>query len=112
MPFIIAAAGSAAVSIVASCGALATTRPYPHRQHLRLPHREDDDQGPTQGSNPRFGGNPGQPGRDGYVINRQGFGNYVSGPDGSFGGYPLNSPGAQILQRQQEKKCQNVPESC
>lgn len=67
---------------------------------------------PAQRNDPGYGENPARSGSNGYVINRQGFGNYVRGPDGSFGGYPLNSPGAQILQRQQEKKCQNVPESC
>lgn len=48
----------------------------------------------------------------GYVVNRQGFGNYVRGPNGSFGGYPAGSDGAQELQMNQRYKCQAVPESC
>ncbi len=48
----------------------------------------------------------------GYVINRYGFGNYVRGPDGSFGGYPAGSVGAQELQNEQRYKCRDYPESC
>ena len=53
-----------------------------------------------------------QRGSSGYVVNRQGFGNYVPGPNGSFGGYPAGSDGAQELQMNQRYKCQAVPESC
>ena len=47
----------------------------------------------------------------GYVVNRYGSGNYVSGPAG-FAGYPAGS-GPDFIYRQQENmKCEYVPESC
>ncbi len=48
----------------------------------------------------------------GYRINRQGFGNDVPGADGSFGGYPAGSAGAEELQNNQRYKCRDLPETC
>lgn len=48
----------------------------------------------------------------GYRVNRYGYGNYVRGPNGGFGGYPAGSAGAQILRQKQHDKCRAVPERC
>lgn len=47
-----------------------------------------------------------------YHVNRYGFGNYVRGPNGSYGGYPAGSAGARELEINQELKCRFAPESC
>ncbi len=47
-----------------------------------------------------------------YRVNRYGYGNYVHGPDGSYGGYPAGSAGARELEINQEQKCRYSPESC
>ena len=47
-----------------------------------------------------------------YHVNRYGFGNYVRGPNGSFGGYPAGSAGAIELENEQHIKCRDYPESC
>ena len=47
-----------------------------------------------------------------YHVNRYGYGNYVQGPNGAFGGYPAGSPGAIELQNEQDRKCRFVPETC
>ncbi len=47
-----------------------------------------------------------------YHVNRYGFGNYVRGPNGSFGGYPAGSAGAIELENEQRIKCRDYPESC
>ena len=48
----------------------------------------------------------------GYHVNRYGYGNYVGGPAGGFGGYPAGSGNAQILKQVQEWKCRDAPERC
>ena len=47
-----------------------------------------------------------------YHVNRYGYGNYVQGPNGSYGGYPAGSPGAIELQNEHDIKCRDFPESC
>lgn len=47
-----------------------------------------------------------------YHVNRYGYGNYVQGPNGSYGGYPAGSAGAIELQNEHDRKCRYVPESC
>lgn len=47
-----------------------------------------------------------------YHVNRFGYGNYVQGPGGSYGGYPAGSDGAIELQNQHDMQCANVPERC
>ncbi|WP_237479515.1 hypothetical protein [Lichenibacterium dinghuense] len=47
-----------------------------------------------------------------YHVNRYGYGNYVQGPNGAYGGYPAGSPGAIMLQNEHDRKCRYVPESC
>ena len=47
-----------------------------------------------------------------YVHNSIGYGRFVPGPHGSFGGYPAGSAGAEELRNQQRYKCQAVPEEC
>ncbi len=47
-----------------------------------------------------------------YHVNRYGYGNYVRGPDGSYGGYPAGSAGARELEINTELKCRYTPESC
>ena len=47
-----------------------------------------------------------------YHVNRYGFGNYVQGPNGAYGGYPAGSAGAIELEKRHEEKCRFVPERC
>ncbi len=47
-----------------------------------------------------------------YHVNAYGFGNYVRGPDGSFGCYPAGSDGAIELENEQRIKCRDYPSSC
>ncbi len=47
-----------------------------------------------------------------YHVNRYGYGNYVQGPNGSYGGYPAGSAGAIELQNEHRIKCRDMPESC
>lgn len=47
-----------------------------------------------------------------YHVNRYGYGNYVHGPGGSYGGYPAGSAGARELQINHEIKCRYSPETC
>ena len=47
-----------------------------------------------------------------YHVNRYGYGNYVQGPNGAFGGYPAGSAGAIELQNEHDIKCRYLPESC
>lgn len=47
-----------------------------------------------------------------YHVNRYGYGNYVQGPNGSYGGYPAGSAGAIELQNEHDIKCRYLPESC
>ena len=47
-----------------------------------------------------------------YHVNEYGFGNYVRGPDGSFGCYPAGSDGAVELENEQRIKCRDYPSSC
>ncbi len=47
-----------------------------------------------------------------YHVNRYGYGNYVQGPNGAYGGYPAGSAGAIELQNEHDIKCRYVPESC
>lgn len=47
-----------------------------------------------------------------YHVNEYGFGNYVRGPDGSFGCYPAGSAGAIELENEQRIKCRDYPSSC
>ena len=47
-----------------------------------------------------------------YHVNRYGYGNYVRGPSGSYGGYPAGSAGARELEINHELKCRFAPESC
>lgn len=47
-----------------------------------------------------------------YHVNRYGFGNYVQGPNGSYGGYPAGSAGAIELQNEHDVKCRYAPETC
>ncbi|HEX4764808.1 MAG TPA: hypothetical protein VH414_00875 [Lichenihabitans sp.] len=47
-----------------------------------------------------------------YRVNRYGYGNYVRGRNGSYGGYPAGSGGARELQINHELKCRYSPESC
>ena len=65
-----------------------------------IQYREDDQ---TPEYRNRYGG---------YYVNRYGYGNYVAGPNGSFGGYPAGSAGAQELRNEQRYKCRDLPESC
>ncbi len=47
-----------------------------------------------------------------YHVNRYGFGNYVQGPNGAYGGYPAGSAGAIELQNEHDIKCRYAPETC
>lgn len=47
-----------------------------------------------------------------YHVNRYGFGNYVQGPNGAYGGYPAGSAGAIELENEHRIKCRDVPETC
>ena len=47
-----------------------------------------------------------------YHVNRYGYGNYVQGPDGAYGGYPAGSAGAIELQNEHDIKCRYAPETC
>ena len=47
-----------------------------------------------------------------FHVNRYGYGNYVQGPNGSYGGYPAGSAGAIELQNEHDIKCRDLPESC
>ena len=47
-----------------------------------------------------------------FHVNEYGFGNYVRGPDGSFGCYPAGSDGAIELENNQRIKCRDYPSSC
>lgn len=47
-----------------------------------------------------------------YHVNRYGYGNYVQGPNGAYGGYPAGSAGAIELQNEHDIKCRYAPESC
>ena len=47
-----------------------------------------------------------------YHVNRYGYGNYVQGPNGSVGGYPVGSGAARELEINQELRCRYYPESC
>ena len=47
-----------------------------------------------------------------FHVNRYGYGNYVQGPNGAFGGYPAGSAGAIELQNEHDIKCRYLPESC
>lgn len=47
-----------------------------------------------------------------YHVNRYGYGNYVQGPNGAYGGYPAGSDGAIELQNEHDIKCRYAPESC
>ncbi len=47
-----------------------------------------------------------------YHVNEYGFGNYVRGPNGSFGCYPAGSAGAIELENEQRIKCRDYPSSC
>ena len=47
-----------------------------------------------------------------YHVNRYGYGNYVQGPNGAYGGYPAGSAGAIELQNEHDIKCRYLPESC
>ena len=47
-----------------------------------------------------------------YHVNQYGFGNYVRGPDGSFGCYKAGSAGAIELENEQRIKCRDYPSSC
>lgn len=47
-----------------------------------------------------------------YRVNRYGFGHYVHGPNGSYGGYPAGSAGARELQINREMQCRYTPEQC
>ena len=47
-----------------------------------------------------------------YHVNRYGYGNYVRGPNGRYGGYPAGSAAARELEINHEQKCRFAPESC
>ena len=47
-----------------------------------------------------------------YHVNRYGYGNYVQGPNGSYGGYPAGSAGAIELENEHDIKCRYAPETC
>ena len=47
-----------------------------------------------------------------YHVNEYGFGNYVQGPNGAYGGYPAGSAGAIELQNEHDIKCRYAPETC
>ena len=47
-----------------------------------------------------------------FHVNRYGYGNYVQGPNGSYGGYPAGSAGAVELQNEHDIKSRDLPESC
>ena len=47
-----------------------------------------------------------------YHVNRYGFGNYVQGPNGTYGGYPAGSAGAIELENEHRIQCRDVPETC
>ena len=47
-----------------------------------------------------------------YHVDRYGYGNYVQGPNGAYGGYPAGSAGAIELQNEHDIKCRYAPESC
>ena len=47
-----------------------------------------------------------------YHVNRYGYGNYVQGPNGAYGGYPAGSAGAIELQNEHDLKCRYAPETC
>jgi hypothetical protein len=46
-----------------------------------------------------------------YHVNRYGYGNYVQGPNGAYGGYPAGSAGARELENNHRVKCRVYPES-
>lgn len=103
-PFTFAAA---AFLLAAACPTLAGAKPGAERASIQEAVPAEDTPQPL-----RRHSHQQRPGSSGYVVNRQGFGNYVPGPNGSFGGYPAGSDGAQELQMNQRYKCQAVPESC
>ncbi len=85
---------SAAIAIIAACASVpmvaASAAPaHLHHDRYRVVHRT-----------PR------------YHVNRYGYGNYVHGPNGSYGGYPAGSAGARELQINHEIKCRYSPETC
>lgn len=47
-----------------------------------------------------------------FHVDRYGHGNYVRGPNGSFGCYPAGSAGAIELENEQDIKCREYPSSC
>lgn len=47
-----------------------------------------------------------------YKVNRYGYGRFVHGPNGSYGGYPAGSAGARELQIDRQQQCRDLPESC
>ncbi len=47
-----------------------------------------------------------------YRVNRYGYGRYLHGPNGSYGGYPAGSAGARELQINRQQQCRDLPESC
>ena len=47
-----------------------------------------------------------------YHVTRYGFGNYVQGPNGAYGGYRAGSAGAIELQNEHDIKCRYAPETC
>lgn len=85
------------VAILAAAGAFttgATAQSTPAPQYDQLGRYR------AAGENPR------------YHVNRYGFGNYVQGPNGSYGGYPAGSAGARELENEHRIKCRDYPESC
>ncbi len=84
----------AAIAMVAACAfvpmvAASATAAHRHHGTYRVAHRT-----------PR------------YHVNRYGYGNYVHGPHGAYGGYPAGSAGARELQINHELKCRYSPETC
>lgn len=47
-----------------------------------------------------------------YHVNRYGYGNFVQGPNGAYGGYPAGSAGAVELENEHRIQCRDVPETC
>ena len=47
-----------------------------------------------------------------YRVNRYGYGHYVHGPNGSYGGYRAGSAGARELGIRRQQQCRDLPESC
>ena len=78
-----------AASVSAPIGAASASAAHRHHARYRVAHRY-----------PR------------YHVNRYGYGNYVHGPNGSYGGYPAGSAGARELQINHEIKCRYSPETC